>query len=73
MKLTAELRKVPEGDVGFVEALAGAHCQGATLDEARANRVEAAVAALQANRTLVVESWPGEEVKPQRSQARRRR
>lgn len=49
MKLTAELRTVPEGSVGF------------------------AVAALPANRTLVVESLEGEDVKPQRFQARQTR
>jgi len=31
---------VPEGYIGFVEELAGANTQGATLEEARANLQE---------------------------------
>ena len=41
MQLTAVYRKVPEGYVAFVEKLPVANTQGASLDEARANLVEA--------------------------------
>jgi predicted RNase H-like HicB family nuclease len=37
LQFTAVFRKVPEGYIGFVEELPGAHTQGATLEEARAN------------------------------------
>jgi predicted RNase H-like HicB family nuclease len=49
-QLTAVFRKVPEGYVGFVEELPGANTQGATLDEARTNLVEAVRLVLEANR-----------------------
>lgn len=41
MQLTAVYRKVAEGYIGFVEELPGANVQGATLEEMRANLVEA--------------------------------
>ena len=41
MQLTAVFRKVPEGYIAFVEELPGANTQGATLEEARANLMEA--------------------------------
>jgi len=41
LQLTAVFKKVPEGYIGFVEELPGANTQGATLEEARANLVEA--------------------------------
>ena len=52
LQFTAVFRKVPEGYIGFVEELPGANTQGATLDEARANLVEAAQLVLEANRAL---------------------
>ncbi|MCR4314961.1 MAG: type II toxin-antitoxin system HicB family antitoxin [Planctomycetes bacterium] len=45
IKMTAVFQKVPAGFVGFVEELPGANTQGETLDEARANLLDA-------NRTL---------------------
>lgn len=52
LQFTAVFRKVPEGYIGFVEELPGANTQGATLDEARTNLVEAAQLVLEANRAL---------------------
>ena len=37
MAFTAVFKKVPEGYIAFVEELAGANRQGATLEEAREN------------------------------------
>jgi len=51
-KFTAVFRKVPEGYIGFVEELAGANTQGATLEETHANLREAVELVLEANRTL---------------------
>jgi predicted RNase H-like HicB family nuclease len=62
MQLTAVYRKVPEGYVAFVEELPGANTQGATLDEARANLIEAVDLVLDANRTLSEESIQGQDV-----------
>lgn len=53
MRLTAIFREVPEGYIGFVEELAGANSQGATLEEARENLREAVMLVLEANRSLV--------------------
>jgi predicted RNase H-like HicB family nuclease len=53
LELTAVFRKVREGYVAFVEELPGANTQGATLDEARSNLVEAVQLVLEANRALV--------------------
>ncbi|MEM8558688.1 MAG: type II toxin-antitoxin system HicB family antitoxin [Bacteroidota bacterium] len=55
MTLTAVFRRVPEGYIAFVEELPGANTQGATLDEARANLVEAVEMVLEANRILAAE------------------
>ncbi len=52
MQLTAVYRKVAEGYVGFVEELPGANTQGASLEEARTNLVEAVELVLDANRVL---------------------
>jgi predicted RNase H-like HicB family nuclease len=60
--LTAVFRKFPEGYAAFVEELPGANTQGATLEEARANLVEAVELVLQANRQLAEESLQGAEV-----------
>jgi predicted RNase H-like HicB family nuclease len=62
MQLTAVYRKVPEGYVAFVEELPGANTQGATLDEARANLIEAVDLVLDANRTLSEESIQEQDV-----------
>jgi predicted RNase H-like HicB family nuclease len=59
---TAVFRKFPEGYAAFVEELPGANTQGATLEEARANLIEAVQMVLEANRELAEESLRGEEV-----------
>ena len=50
--LTAVYRKVPEGYIAFVEELAGANAQGATLPEARSNLREAVELVIQARREM---------------------
>lgn len=60
--LTAVYRKVPEGYVGFVEELAGANTQGATLEEARENLKEAVELVIEANRALAQDWGEGEEI-----------
>jgi predicted RNase H-like HicB family nuclease len=62
MKLTAVFEKVPEGYIGFVEELPGANTQGSTLDEVRANLIEATEMVLEANRMLAEETLNGHEV-----------
>lgn len=62
LELTAVFRKVPAGYVGFVEELPGANTQGATLDEARSNLVEAARMVLEANRELVQQETANQDV-----------
>jgi predicted RNase H-like HicB family nuclease len=62
LELTAVYRKVPEGYVAFVEEVPGANTHGATLDEARANLVEAVHLVLEANRALAEESLRDENV-----------
>ncbi len=57
--LTAVYRKTPEGYIGFVEELPGANTQGATLEEARENLIEAVDLVIQANRALAQE-WSGD-------------
>jgi predicted RNase H-like HicB family nuclease len=52
LSLTAAFLKVPEGYIGSVEELPGANTQGATLDEARQNLVEAVRLVLAANREI---------------------
>ena len=52
LELTAVFRKVPEGYIGFVDELPGAHTQGSTLEKTRANLREAVPLVLEANRTL---------------------
>ena len=59
---TAVFRKFPEGYAAFVEELPGANTQGATLEEARADLVEAVQMVLEANRDLAEEGLRGEEV-----------
>ena len=58
-EFTAVFQQVPEGYVGFVEELPGANTQGATLDEARQNLIEAAELVLEANRELSQEKTRG--------------
>ena len=62
LQFTAVFRKVPEGYIGFVEELPGANTQGATLDEARSNLVEAVQFVLEANRELSEEELRDTEV-----------
>lgn len=62
MALTAVFKKVPEGYIGFVEELAGANTQGATLEEARENLREAVELVLEANRALAREEAGSGEV-----------
>jgi predicted RNase H-like HicB family nuclease len=62
MQLTAVFKKVPGGYIGFVEELPGANTQGATLEETRANLMEAIQLVLEANRTLAQESLAGQDV-----------
>jgi predicted RNase H-like HicB family nuclease len=62
VQLTAVFKRVPEGYIGFVEELPGANTQGATLEETRANLVEAIQMVLEANRTLAQESLAGQDV-----------
>jgi predicted RNase H-like HicB family nuclease len=59
MRLTAIFQEVPEGYIAFVEELPGANTQGATLEEARANLLEAVELVLEANRELAEESILG--------------
>jgi len=58
-EFTAVFQQVPEGYIGFVEELPGANTQGATLDEARQNLIEAAELVLEANRELSQEKTRG--------------
>lgn len=62
MQLTAVYRRVAEGYIAFVEELPGANTQGASLDEARENLVEAVELVLEANRALSEESIQGQDV-----------
>lgn len=62
LKLTAVFRRFPEGYAAFVEELPGANTQGATLEEARANLVEAVAMVLDANRELAEEELRGQDV-----------
>ena len=60
MTLTAVFVEAPEGGfVGFVEELPGANTQGETLQETRANLLEAIALVLQTNRELAEESLRG--------------
>ena len=52
LELTAVIRRVPEGYIGFVEELPGANTQGATLAEVRRNLKEAALMVIETNRML---------------------
>jgi predicted RNase H-like HicB family nuclease len=58
-EFTAVYQQVPEGFIAFVEELAGANTQGATLEEARSNLEEAVQLVLEANRALSEEDLTG--------------
>ncbi len=62
MELTAVFKRVPTGYVAFVEELSGANTQGHSLDEARANLVEAVRLVIEANRILSEEELVGSDV-----------
>jgi predicted RNase H-like HicB family nuclease len=62
LTLTAVFRRFPEGYAAFVEELPGANTQGATLEEARANLLEAVTMVMEANRQLAEEELRGQEV-----------
>ncbi len=62
LEFTAVFKRVPEGYIGFVEELPGANTQGDTLEEARANLVEAVRMVLDANRELMEEQLGGDDV-----------
>jgi len=62
LKFTAVFRRFPEGYAAFVEELPGANTQGATLEEARANLLEAVSMVLEANRQMAEEELQGHEV-----------
>lgn len=53
--LTAVFEKSPYGYIGYVEELPGANTQGETLEETKANLIEAVQLVLQANRELAEE------------------
>jgi predicted RNase H-like HicB family nuclease len=56
MQLTAIFYEVPEGYVAFVEELRGANTQGATLEEAKENLMDAISLVLETNRELAEQS-----------------
>jgi predicted RNase H-like HicB family nuclease len=62
MQFTAVFKKYPEGYAAFVEEFPGANSQGATLEEARRNLVEAVELVLEANRQLSEEMLAGKDV-----------
>lgn len=62
MQLTAVFMQVPEGYIAFVEELPGANTQGATLEEARENLVEAVQLVLEANREVAERGIVGKQV-----------
>ena len=62
MKFTAVFQKFPEGYAAFVEELPGANTQGATIDEARNNLIEAVELVLETNRQLAEETLAGKDV-----------
>lgn len=62
MAFTAVFKRVPEGYIAFVEELAGANSQGATLEEARESLREAVELVLEANRSLAREAAGTDEV-----------
>ncbi len=61
-EFTAVFRKVPEGDIGYIEEVPGANTQGATLAEARTNLREAVELVLEANGELSGAATKGADV-----------
>ena len=55
LQLTAVFEKVPLGFIAYVEELPGANSQGATMDEARSNLLEAVELIIETNRALFKE------------------
>jgi len=62
VNLTAVFRKSPYGYVGYVEELPGANTQGITLEETKANLVEAVQLVLESNRQLSEEEVTEQEI-----------
>jgi len=62
MQFSAVYRKVAEGYIAFVEELPGANAQADTLEEARANLIEAVELVLDANRALSKDALQGKDV-----------
>lgn len=62
MQFSAVYRKVAEGYIAFVEELPGANAQADTLEEARANLIEAVELVLDANRALSKDALQGQDV-----------
>jgi predicted RNase H-like HicB family nuclease len=62
MSLTAVYQKVDEGYIAFIEEVPGANTQGETLEEARANLVEAVEMVMDANRFLAEERIKGMDI-----------
>lgn len=52
LELTAVIRKVPEGYIGYVEEIPGANAQEETLEELRASLKEAVALVIEANREM---------------------
>jgi predicted RNase H-like HicB family nuclease len=61
-KITAIFEKSPQGYIGYVEELPGANTQGATLEETKANLIEAVKLVIEANRQLAEEDISGKEI-----------
>ena len=62
MQFTAVYRKEAQGYIAFVEELPGANAQADTLEEARANLIEAVELVLDANRALSEDALRGQDV-----------
>jgi predicted RNase H-like HicB family nuclease len=62
LTLTAVFQEAPEGYIAFVEELPGANTQGETLEQARANLLEAILLVFEANRALAEEALRGQDV-----------
>ena len=62
IKLTAIFEKSPYGYIGYVEELPGANTQGKTLEEAKANLIEAVQLVLESNRQLAEEEIKGKKI-----------
>lgn len=62
VNLTAVFQKSPYGYVGYVEEFPGANTQGTTLEETKANLVEAVQLVLESNRQLSEEEISEREI-----------